>query len=279
MRPAPPPSPRPGGWRRSPASARSRTWSRPPPARTSCRVMRPSIEICEAGGVVDVPEQVRTDTSFQGGSGAPHFFCRRWLRVRFSLITAELGGLHVALDAEASISCSSARYSRSSGSGRPRSATRRSSASSRSASSTRRRARAAGSGSGSRVCRPAARGRCCARARPRSGPTAAGRGAGPAATVVDGAAGRPGRCRRRRGRGCPSACSSCSRPGFWPQRLDEGADRVLRRHAHLLLELGEAVGGEALVDPGLVLGEVEVRLADEEVVGTEAARRESASSR
>jgi len=52
--------------------------------------------------------------------------------------------------------------------------------------------------------------------------------------------------------------------GVLLQRLDEGANRVLRHHPHLLLQLRELVGRETLVDPGTVVVEVELRLADQE---------------
>jgi hypothetical protein len=51
-------------------------------------------------------------------------------------------------------------------------------------------------------------------------------------------------------------------PRVLPQALEEGADRVEGRHVHLLFELGEAVGGEALGDPAAVGGEGELRPAD-----------------
>ena len=57
------------------------------------------------------------------------------------------------------------------------------------------------------------------------------------------------------------------------QGLDEGADRELRRQVHLLEQLREPVGREARVDPGLVVVEVELRPADQEVVGAEAVER------
>src|SRR6185295_10870285 len=58
--------------------------------------------------------------------------------------------------------------------------------------------------------------------------------------------------------------------GILAERLDEAADRVERRQVHLLFQSVEAARREALDDPGAVVLERELRLADQEGVRAEA---------
>src|SRR5690606_26075613 len=56
--------------------------------------------------------------------------------------------------------------------------------------------------------------------------------------------------------------------GVLPKGLDEGTDGVQARRIHLVGELPESAGRKALLDPRLVLGEVELRITDQEVIWT-----------
>jgi len=68
--------------------------------------------------------------------------------------------------------------------------------------------------------------------------------------------------------------------GVLAEGLDEGGERVSGRQAQLVDDLGVAAGREALDEPLAVDGEVELRPADEEVVGAEAVKgREPAPGR
>ena len=68
----------------------------------------------------------------------------------------------------------------------------------------------------------------------------------------------------------PSLCNLLLKAGVLPEGLDEGADGVLHRQAHLVLQLGETIGLEALYHPIVVGLEIELRLPHQEGIGAEA---------
>src|ERR1051326_2103207 len=61
--------------------------------------------------------------------------------------------------------------------------------------------------------------------------------------------------------------------GVLPERLDESTEGEMHHRSHLVVELCELRGREALIEPGAVAVELELRLADEKVRRPEAAKR------
>ena len=72
----------------------------------------PSMEIC-AAAMLSIFQMKLAETACQGGSGAPHFCCKRRRRRRFSFIAANLPDSTSPCTASDSISRNSSRYSAS----------------------------------------------------------------------------------------------------------------------------------------------------------------------
>ena len=241
-------------------------------------VMRPIIEMFDAGVLWMFQMTFASRRSSQGGVGAPHFSWSLLLADRFWRIRLFFAASTSPTTSAPSIARSSARYSASSG---ERAAQNRFHA--RSASSRASPSSVDGS-TGGAAPSPVASASNARRIGEEPAQRLVARGVGPEAVpprlraveaearVVDGRqvadAGADVDVRL-----AAQAFELVLEARVLVERLDEGAHRELRRHPHLALDLREAGGREALRQPAPVGLELEVGGADQEVVGAEAVER------